>query len=566
MYSLIDEPWIMVVTTEGERKMASLCQLFSGEIRAAYLQGDSAPQNYAVLRLLLAIFWRAHSPEAKVQAGRTFSYARWFEKTRRTLSEKACDEIALEYLERYRDRFDLLDTETPFMQVADLNTAKGEVKGIETIVPEIQQDYFTMRAGSTKGSLSIPEAARWLVYVQAFDYSGIKSGAVGDRRVKGGKGYPIGVGWSGMTGGTVVTGENLFETLIFNTTPMCLGSLDDRPVWERSPDGPGPRETVGEKSEPQGPADLATWQSRRVRLVPERDKIVAVVLSNGDKIPEAGANVFGDPMTPYRFSSNKSKKNHDVYYPRPYDPLRTMWRSLEALVVAEGDEGFSAREKAPKRPATLTNLAALADEVDGIPELLNIELVSVEYGSQSSSVANIFSASVGMPVVLLLQNSRYLRRTVREITGSTSECAIFLGQYAGQILAAAGGDYAFRPVVTDELLAELEEPFLQWLTKLAELPTSECLDQNPKIRNARASWEATVRSAVEERARILLRGAGPKALSGRMVINGEGARPGIVSAGTYYRNLLKKLDKELSMTVKVNVSRKESGDGKFKTR
>ncbi|MGC2927788.1 type I-E CRISPR-associated protein Cse1/CasA, partial [Enterococcus faecalis] len=86
---------------------------------------------------------------------------------------------------------------------------------------------------------------------------------------------------------------------------------------------------VGENSQPQGPADLATWQSRRIRLMPEGDRVVGVIVCNGDKIPDAGANVLDDPMTPYRFSTNKSKKDHDVYYPRPYDVERTMWKALD---------------------------------------------------------------------------------------------------------------------------------------------------------------------------------------------------------------------------------------------
>ena len=41
-----------------------------------------------------------------------------------------------------------------------------------------------MRAEKTLKSLSYAEAARRLVTIQAYDYSGIKSGAVGDPRVR----------------------------------------------------------------------------------------------------------------------------------------------------------------------------------------------------------------------------------------------------------------------------------------------------------------------------------------------------------------------------------------------
>src|SRR5947199_72580 len=98
---------------------------------------------------------------------------------------------------------------------------------------------FTTRIG---GDLSVPyaEAARWLVHCQAFDPSGIKAGAVGDDRVKGGKGYPIGVAWSGLLGGVLLEGRTLKETLLLN---LIAADFDvcgrdpavDLPVWERPP-------------------------------------------------------------------------------------------------------------------------------------------------------------------------------------------------------------------------------------------------------------------------------------------------------------------------------------------
>ena len=147
-----------------------------------------------------------------------------------------------------------------------------------------------MRAGNARDSLSYGEAARWLVYAQAYDYSGIKSGAVGDSRVKGGKGYPIGTGWTGMTGGVLVVGENLLDTLILNTCSSALTNSQDRPVWERQPDGPDTREKVGENAYPQGPSDLLTWQSRRIRLHP-------VSVLNQQVQEESGYLLSGDILT-----------------------------------------------------------------------------------------------------------------------------------------------------------------------------------------------------------------------------------------------------------------------------
>lgn len=550
MFSLIDDPWIPVVDTDSNQKPVGIRQIFSGEVKAASLEGESLAQSYAIMRVLLAIFWRAHHPESQVGVGKIFRFFHWFERTRKKLLETGKDEVVLEYLEQYRDRFELFDSPTPFMQVAGLEVPSGEVKHITTIVPEAQDDYFSMRAGKGRDSLSFAEAARWLVYAQAYDYSGIKSGAVGDSRVKGGKGYPIGTGWTGMTGGVLVVGENLLDTLILNTCSEAITNPDDRPVWERPPDGSDSRDKLGEDSSPQGAADLATWQSRRIRLHAEDNRMTGVVLCNGDRIPDAGANIFGDPMTPYRFSKNKSKKDKDIYYPATFSPQRTMWRALDALIISETDGGFSGKEKAPKRPQNLDNLANLSQYVDDIPNVLNVELVAVEYGSQSSSVASTYAAQIGMPLIVLLEESHQLRENVREAARATNDCAIALGRFAANLLVAAGKEYEFTPAVTDQSLAELEPLFNDWLRKLGEITADQSSgnndSQNDVLSHLIEEWQSTVRQRILSHARTLLHGAGPKALTGREINDGETKR--VVSAGQYYQQLQRSLNKILPTT------------------
>lgn len=545
MFDLIDEPWILATDPTGNVRPVGLRDVFSGETLLTGIRGDSPAQDYSIVRLLQSIFASAHKEDTHVGPGQIFDYPLWMSDQLRRIQRRGKDPATLAYLEKYRDRFDLFHSECPFMQVAGLRVASGEVKHITTIVPEAQDSYFSMRAGNARDSFSFAEAARWLVFIHAFDISGIKSGAVGDSRVKGGKGYPIGTGWSGMTGGTLVQGQSLLETLVLNTTPEALTNPQDKPVWERAPYGPDSRDTVGENPEPQGPIDLATWQSRRIRLQAEGDRVVGVVLGNGDKIPDAGANVMADTMTPYRFSTNKSKKGLDVYFPRPYDPERTMWRALDSLVVAETDGGFSAKEKAPKRPRNLDNLAYLSQRIDGVPEILNVDLVSVEYGPQASSVVSTYSAHMSMPVLLLLTEAEHLRTTVRSAAKSTMDAAIALGRFAGNLLVAAGGAYEFRTAPTDQVLGELEPRFNAWLRTLASLTPDD--DGSTHFHN----WQATARSTITNHALVMLRGAGPKALAGRIEHSSSEDKGGrVVSAATYYQMLQKNLDQLFPLTVK----------------
>lgn len=377
-FNLLDEPWIMCMDGANQPVTLSIRDIFSGRGDARKVVGDSPTQDYAVLRVLLAIFWRAHALDLVDTHVSTdwedFDWSEWFDELHDQLVSEQRDEVVLNYLDAHEDRFDLLSPTAPFMQVADLHTKSGATRPVSFIVPEAADNFFTMRTAEGRESLALDEAARWLIHAQAYDYSGIKSGAEGDPRVKGGRGYPIGTGWTGRTGGTVVLGSGgLLETLILNTPPSAVldseegGAVSaDTPVWERDPDTaaqrPGSNDEIG--AVPHGAADLATWQARRIRLFFDGDRAVQVLVSNGDRIPDAGKNVMGDPMTPYRYSPNQSKKGQTAYYPRPYDPTRTMWRALDALIALEDDPGFdNNKNKAPKRPRNLSNLADL--EADG---------------------------------------------------------------------------------------------------------------------------------------------------------------------------------------------------------
>lgn len=524
-FSLLDQPWIRAETPDGGEALLAIKDVFDGVHRIRRIRGESPAQDYAILRLLLAIYWRAHAGELRAAPGKTFRFSGWVREQMKAVDRP--DNSVLDYLNLYAARFDLLDPEEPFMQVADLASGKGVIKPVHEIVPEAQGAYFTMRTGAGRTTLDFAEAARWLVYVQAFDYSGIKTGAVGDPRVKGGRGYPIGTGWTGMTGGTVVLGENLRETLVLNSPREAMPASGDMPVWER------PADTAAERvpSVPTGPADLATWQARRVRLHYDDRAVIGVVVCNGDRIPDAGANVLLDPMTPYRYSKAKSKKGHSVHYPRPYDAWRMMWKSLEPLITVQRDPGFGDKNPAPIRPANVSQLAELR-EVEAIPEVVGLQLVSVGYGPKSSSVASTVEAHLELPVELLAEEAGRERRIVIDCATATHDAAVSLGTFAGMLGQAAGGEYEFRSAPTESLLTELESGFTQWIAGVR----ADNLDAHVAV------WHRQARRAIGDHAAVLLRGAGPKALVGRSVPgSGNDSGTTLRSAGTAYRWLQHRL-------------------------
>lgn len=61
-FNLIDEPWILVRGMEGEMREVSLMELFEQAPCIRRLANDLPTQDFAILRVLLAILQRSISP------------------------------------------------------------------------------------------------------------------------------------------------------------------------------------------------------------------------------------------------------------------------------------------------------------------------------------------------------------------------------------------------------------------------------------------------------------------------------------------------------------------------
>ncbi len=200
------------------------------------LAGELPTQDAAILRLLLAVLLGAPRPRYPRSDSECLDlWEAWWKPGHLPM------DVIDPYLAQIRRRFDLRHPETPFLQVAGLTTASGKRSGLGKLIADLPagHPFFTTRAGAEVESLSLPEAARWLVHCQAFDPAGIKTGAVGDNRVKQGKGYSFGYpAWAGNLGLVIAEGNSLFETLMLNLQ-WRLSGPEDRPVWDRPPQGPG---------------------------------------------------------------------------------------------------------------------------------------------------------------------------------------------------------------------------------------------------------------------------------------------------------------------------------------
>ena len=515
-FNLCYEPWIPVLDVSGQAQEVSLKQLFDESNLIRKIHSGDATTDVAILGVAVVIFFRAVLENTGEFGELNREPKKWIQNISSGGSERLY--FVQDYLKKYQDRFNLFDAEHPFMQVADLHTSKGGIKPVSRLVLDSESEYFSMRAEKTLTSLSYAEAARYLVTVQAYDYSGIKSGAVGDPRVKGGRGYPIGVGWYGATGKIIVHGENLIETLLY-----CIDyeqllnvekvrgknhrlALNDKPVWEREdPDAAAPRAYTGGdpdkyKDEPTpatGMCEILTWQSRRVRLFPENGRVTGVLVSNGDKWLDR--NTYTDPLTAYRFSKNQSTQTHYVWMPQTHSAERTLWRGADALLTR-----LSSSQEKQNKPSTIIRQIS-SGKYFSPDTKTKIQLIGMVYGTQSSIVEETIDESMTLELSILTEQGAEISTMVRDNIQLTMDAAIALGQYVGNLLRAAGKEYEFRPTVTESILHRMEDEFRSWL---ADLSVSDDVSMQA------AAWQSKVRRILEDEADQLAVSAGPKAAIG----------------------------------------------------
>ncbi|WCC79816.1 type I-E CRISPR-associated protein Cse1/CasA [Cutibacterium equinum] len=503
-FNLIDEPWIITRTPDNQITEVSIREAFHRATELRGLAGEIPTQEVAVLRLLLAIAIRATARE-RSDDEKADDWAQWWK------SGLPLQEID-EYLDRCHDRFFLFDDHMPFMQVADLHTAKGGFSGLTKIISEVPANdkFFTTRDGAGIANLSFAEAARWLVHTHAFDVSGIKSGAVGDSRVKGGRGYPIGTGMSGPMGIVIVEGANLSETILLNLF-LEDDPTGDVPVWERPSQDAAPD---SQHPVPTGCADLFTWQSRRVRLIADGGRVTDVLLCNGDKV-EWRDLLHKDSSTAWRFSAPQTKAaGQIVYMPRSHDAAKAMWRGLEPLLAREPSPEDHRKRKPGEpdhqwlRPDIFEQLAVLtAEGVLPRDHMAKIRTIGMEYGSQSAVVTTTIDDSLPMSMAVLSEE-RLARLAVD--CARTAEGLVFALQNLATDLASATGSEAegVRPHAAEVGFASLDPAYRDWFSRLSA---------TTDIDDARVSWHRKARHTVRDAGRQLCRDAGPMALTGRMI-------------------------------------------------
>lgn len=456
-FNLLQTPWVLLMRDDGKTETRSLMDAFRCAHEYKRLAGESALQDVAVLRLMLAVlhtvFSRYDVDGAYAPLNDAVDDAEPQDVLERWSSLWACKAFPMEpierYLAQYEERFYLFHPTTPFYQVA--NMGKGTSYSAAKLNGELSESsnklrLFPMRAGARKGELSYAEAARWLLYLNGFDDTSSKSKDKGD-------GSP-GAGWLGKLGLLYANGETLFETLLLNLVMLRGNALwgEESPIWERPP-----RTAVRKEiALPDNPSELLTLQSRRMFLDREDDKVVGYELIGGDFFQKE--NALAEQMTLWR---NTAKKEGDppLYVPRRHDPARKLWRDF-ASIAAQVDN--------KRRPGVIGWISVLRQNGCIPLSVMRFSTVSLKYGDKDFFADDAFQDELSFNLDLLTELGKdWLPRIEDAVTVSETlaKQVGYLAQDLVKCCSAADGSGQGRRAMAQAYF-RFDEPFRLWLEQI----------------------------------------------------------------------------------------------------
>lgn len=399
-FNLVDEKWIDAEYSDGSQRRVSLMKAFEDAPDIRRIVPELPQSTMPILRSMLAVLYRCYQDANLIAPTAKRIWMRTWKEGRFDMS------VVGSYLQSVHDCFYLIGGSRPFMQEEGLCYLDKNVNDADSIgkiiidVPDKDNKFlFSLRSKGSVESLSCPEAALLLLTLQAYDCAGIKTPLAGSKTVKSGKEYApkgqISTGPLGFCGGVFLERDTLFQTLMMNwvmyvesgETPF-LALADDAPAWEREPSASMGRRRI------DGPADLFTFTSRRVRLVPSDDgnAVTGVVIGYGAQ-PDPNDMARFETMTLWRLASKKQGESLGIpegtRVPKMHDPKKALWRGLASVLPFPNSEASG-----QARAGVLTWVNELMmnddDEEDDdfsdsfLPQIVAIHAQGMTYGTQNS--------------------------------------------------------------------------------------------------------------------------------------------------------------------------------------
>lgn len=285
--NVVSDGWIPTISNTGEQHVLSLKQVLLSAHRIRGIAGATPLETVAILRLLLAVLYRAVQPNTERTAVRMLKRGQF---PARAISR---------YLAKWEHRFNLFDPDFPFFQWAHPP---------DNLKPRNVNRLFLYFGSGIRGTLhshihdksviqlTPSQAVRALLLAQVFSIAGGNSG-------RPGRNYRHTPALRRTN--FIIHGRSLFETLWLMLFPVesmpdlepffecATSSAADCPVWERDhPENPL-------RTAPEGVMDSLTYPARLIRLVPNGDGAVTQTIFSQGLLSNNNVPLF-DPMAAVR--------------------------------------------------------------------------------------------------------------------------------------------------------------------------------------------------------------------------------------------------------------------------
>ncbi|PKO05841.1 MAG: type I-E CRISPR-associated protein Cse1/CasA [Chloroflexi bacterium HGW-Chloroflexi-3] len=379
-YNLISQPWIPVLTKNGDYKNIDMKECLINAQEYLDLKDPYPIVNSAIFRLLIAMLIDIFRPNTSID----------FENL---LKDKYKENEIENYLIKYFERFDIFDKQKPFYQISDDRVKpKPALKMVHHYASGNNATLFDHHTETDGVGLKPDQAARFLITIQAFGLSGLSG--ISEKFTNA----PI----SNIIS-FYLKGANLFETLYLNLVSynqdrngFFPSDERDKPFWRLD-------DPFRSRNIPYGLLDYLTWMNRRIILYPEDENGRIVVR----KIKEApglrldedyidGAKIH-DPFVYYRNTKDGPK-------PLKFRVDRALWRDSASLFRYERqDEGTNLDEVIPIE--TVLNLRKLIKR-NVLPMDKTFFLQAVGMASDKAKI--LFYRSEELPLPLEYVNDRNL--------------------------------------------------------------------------------------------------------------------------------------------------------------
>lgn len=363
IFNLVDEPWICLLSRNGQVKKEGLKNVFLKAHSFLDLGGEIRLQDMAVMRLLIAIsvtvLYRYD------ENGNRSDLQNWEQALNRFHAiwnmGQYNESAVCEYFDTWHDRFNLFDEACPFYQFSLVgmewkddakypNGKKPTFKNgiymnwlpIANINGRIQRSEnkpntpYKDLSGSASEAVDFDEAARWLLFYNAFaDCSVGKqqyyTNATGEKVSANAK-------MPHPAKGSLITpvGYNLFETIMLNSVLFHVNRNElyesVHPVWEENQNN---IDIDLEKPVPNDLPRMYTQQARRISLLKKGDKVIGAYVSAGESFSRE--LLWMEPAFMMYEVKDKDKKSL-IRVPKQCGTLTDIWREIEHIA---GDKGAS---------------------------------------------------------------------------------------------------------------------------------------------------------------------------------------------------------------------------------